>query len=281
MTLVEALGHSPTTKLLIVSCDDLGASHAANLGIYRSLREGWATSAGLMVPGPWAREAASQFRGEDIGVHLTLNADYELFKWSPITYAPSLLGGDGGFPRTVSDLWDHADLDEMRRECKAQVERAIYWGFDVTHVNSHLGALTMRPEFFDVALDIAVEFDLPLRLPNEAAQQAAGFPARRLAQEEGVLSPDFVVSLGRNGTQHAVESAIRDLKPGLTEICLRPAADTPELRALAPDWALQVTQTELLSQNSGLAKLAERAGAVLVDYRSVRDIQRAQRKAHN
>ncbi len=52
----------------------------------------------LMVPCPWAREASSRYRGEDVGVHLTLNAEYELYRWGPITHAPSLLGGDGGFP---------------------------------------------------------------------------------------------------------------------------------------------------------------------------------------
>src|SRR5665213_1665435 len=63
----------------------------------------------------WAREAASRFRGDDVGVRLTLNAEHDLYRWGPITQAPSLLDGDGWFPRTVTDVWDHADLDEVRR----------------------------------------------------------------------------------------------------------------------------------------------------------------------
>ena len=47
-----------------------------------------ATSATLMVPCPWAREAAARYRGEDVGVHLTLNAEYDLYRWGPITHAP-------------------------------------------------------------------------------------------------------------------------------------------------------------------------------------------------
>ena len=115
-SLVERLGHDADARLLIVNCDDLGASHAANVGVYEALRDGVATSASLMVPAPWAREAAARYRGEDIGVHLTLNAEYDVYRWGPITQAPSLLDGDGGFPRTVTDTWDHADLDEARRE---------------------------------------------------------------------------------------------------------------------------------------------------------------------
>src|SRR5882724_11563125 len=96
----ELLGHPAGAKLLIISCDDLGSFQAANTAVYQALREGWATSAGLMVPAPWAREAASKYRGEDVGVHLTLTAEHELYHWGPITHAPSLLGGDGGFART-------------------------------------------------------------------------------------------------------------------------------------------------------------------------------------
>ena len=139
--LAQRLGYDAGAKLVIINADDLGSCHSANVGVYECLATGTVTSATLMVPCPWAREASSRYRGEDIGVHLTVNAEYELYRWGPITYAPSLLGGDGGFPRTLEDVWDHADLDEVRRECRAQIERAILWGFDVSHLDAHMGAL--------------------------------------------------------------------------------------------------------------------------------------------
>ena len=37
-TLVERLGHAPTTRLVIVTCDDLGVTHSANVAIYGALR---------------------------------------------------------------------------------------------------------------------------------------------------------------------------------------------------------------------------------------------------
>ncbi|MGZ4785230.1 MAG: ChbG/HpnK family deacetylase, partial [Acidimicrobiales bacterium] len=54
-SLAERLGYGPDDRLLIVNCDDLGMCHAANSGVYESLRMGVATSATLMVPCPWAR----------------------------------------------------------------------------------------------------------------------------------------------------------------------------------------------------------------------------------
>ena len=191
--------------MLILNADDLGLSNAANVGTYDALRSGLATSASLMVPCPWAREAASRYRGEDVGVHLTLNAEHERYRWGPITHAPSLLDGDGGFPRTVDDLWDHADLDEVRRELRAQIERAILWGFDVSHLDSHMGALQLRPEFFDVYLDLAVDFGLPLRLSGASTERPIGFPFRQLAAEEGVLFPDHLVAVAGVGSRRAIE----------------------------------------------------------------------------
>ena len=97
-TLAERLGYPSDAKLLIINCDDLGSSRSANVAVYAALRHGLATSATLMVPCPWARDAAAQYRGEDVGVHLTLNAEWETYRWGPITHSPSLLDGDGGFP---------------------------------------------------------------------------------------------------------------------------------------------------------------------------------------
>jgi len=274
-SLVEALGFPPDASLLIVTCDELGVSYASNSGVYSALREGVAKDAGLVVPGPWAREAAARYRGEDVGVHLTLNAEYDLYRWGPITHCPSLLDGDGGFPRTVEDLWDHADTDEVRRECRAQVERAIYWGFDVSHLSCHLGALESRPEFFDVALELAVEFALPLRLPDASAEQQWGFPFRTLAAEEGVISPDYLVRVKRaRSTKQALDQLFGDLKPGVTEIVLRPAADTAELRAVAPDWAERVADHDLSMTDGSLRALTAQAGVHLIGYREVRDLQR-------
>jgi predicted glycoside hydrolase/deacetylase ChbG (UPF0249 family) len=279
VTLAERLDYGPDDRLVIVSCDDLGACHAFNEGVYRALREGCATSASLMVPGPWSREAASRYRGEDIGVHLTLNAEHDLYRWGPLTRAPSLLDGDGGFPRTTSDLWEHADLEEVRRECRAQIERAIVWGFDVSHLASHLSALVRRPEFFDVYVDLAVEFRLPVRLPGEEEERALGFPLRRLAAEEGIVFPDHFVPARSFGSRDRVEKAVQSLQPGVTEIHVQPATDTPELRAMSPEhWRSWVDDLSLvLGEDDFRAGLAA-AGAVSIGFRELRALVEAEPK---
>jgi len=276
-TLAERLGHPADARLLIVNCDDLGSSHAANVGVYECLREGIATSATLMVPCPWAREAAARHRGEDVGVHLTLNSEWDLYRWGPLTQAPSLLDGDGGFPRTVQEVWDHADLDEVRRELRTQIERAILWGFDVSHLDSHMGTLQLRPEFFDVYLALAVDFDLPLRLSGSSSERTVGFPFRRLAAEEGVVFPDHFLHVRGTGTRRVLERALFDLRPGVTEVYAHPAVDTSELRALAPDWSNRVDDHDLLARDHDIRSLAARAGVAFIGYRELRQLQRSGR----
>ncbi|MGA0195877.1 MAG: ChbG/HpnK family deacetylase [Ilumatobacteraceae bacterium] len=273
--LAERLGYDSDTRLVIVSCDDLGSCHAANEGVYRALRDGFATCASVMVPAPWARHAALEYSGEDIGVHLTLNAEHPVYRWGPITHSPSLLSGDGGFPRDIDDLWEHADPEEVRRECRAQIERAILWGFDVSHLAPHLTAITLRPEFFDVYLDLAIEFRLPIRLPSTITEEQAGFPFRRLAADEGVVFPDHFDHDWSAGSRVRVRRAFENLRPGVTEIHVQPAIDTAEVRALAgaaaDGW---IDDLALVTVDVEFRRLVDESGAMLIGYRALRDAMR-------
>ena len=270
--LLERLGLASTARVAIVTCLDLGQSHATNVGVYEALAAGIASSASLMVPCPWAREAGTRYRAEDVGVQLTLNAEHRFYRWGPITHAPSLVDGNGGFPETLPDLWDHADLDEVRRECRAQIERALSWGFDVTHLNSHWDALSLRPEFFDTLLDVALEFRLPTHLPGGIEEANAGFRFRKLAHEEGIVFPDHMVEVNRKGVSSLAE-AIDHLEVGVTEVRLGPAIDTPELRAITDDWAEMVAQHHELT-NDATKELLARSGVSVLGFRALRDLQR-------
>jgi len=227
-----------------------------------------------MVPAPWARYAADQYKGEDIGVHLTLNAEHPLYRWGPLTHAPTLLSGEGGFPRSVDDLWEHADSTEVLRECRAQIERALAWGIDVSHLAPHLTSITLRPEFFDVYLELAVEFKLPIRLPSTISADAAGFPFRQLAADEGIVFPDHFDHDWRTGSRERVLAALTSLEPGVTEIHVQPAIDTAEVRALG-DVAIGWIDDLALATSDELRNAVTASGAVLIGYRELRDAMRA------
>ena len=272
--LLERLGGAPGDRALIITCDNLGQSHAANAAIAECLDTGVATSASLMVPCPWARDAASRFAHTPVGVDLTLNAEFDNYRWGPITQAPSLLDGDGGFPRTPADAWEHCDLDEVHRECRAQIERASQWGCELTHLSPHLDTLSMRPEFFAVYVELAAEINLPMRLGGSDQERRAGFPFRRLAADAGVLTPDHLVQIRGRPPRRTLEDAVADLAPGVTELVVSPAIDTPELRELDPGWLSRVEQYLLVAHDPSLRTAIERSGARMVSYADVRDAQR-------
>lgn len=274
--LSERLGDAPDTRYVIISCDDLGCCHAANVGVFDALHHGVATCASLMVPAPWAHHAAGMaLPTDDLGVHLTLNCEHEAYRFGPITVAPSLQSGEGGFPRHLDDLWEHADPAEVLRECRAQVERAIAWGIEPTHLCPHISATMLRPEFFDVYLELAVEFRLPIRLPSTITEAQAGFRFRQLAAEEGVWFPDHFDHDWRAGSRERVYEAVRSLQPGVTEIHVQPVVDSPEVRAISDAAPLWIDDHELVTADATLRTLLAESGATPIGYRTLRDAMRA------
>jgi predicted glycoside hydrolase/deacetylase ChbG (UPF0249 family) len=171
-------------------------------------------------------------------------------------------------------LWEHADSAEVLRECRAQIASALEWGIDVTHLAPHLTSITLRPEFFDVYMELAVEYKLPVRLPSTITEQQAGFPFRTLAAEEGVLFPDHFNHDWREGSRERVLNSLRNLQPGVTEIHVQPCVDTPEIRALGDASSGWIDDYELVVNDTSLRQALADSGATLIGYRELRDAMR-------
>ncbi len=147
-------------------------------------------------------------------MHLTLNAEHDRYRWGPITQAPSLLDGDGGFPRTVDDLWDHADLDEVRRELRAQIERAILWGFDVSHLDPTWARCSCGPSSSTIYLELAVEFALPMRLRRRVYRGRRRLPVPAAGRRGGRRLPRPLRPDWRVGSRERVLKARRRPRAG-------------------------------------------------------------------
>jgi hypothetical protein len=132
----------------------------------------------------------------------------------------------------------------------------------------------MKPEFFDVYLELAVDFGLPIRLSGASSERSVGFPFRRLAADEGVVFPDHFVYVRGRGSRRILERVVHDLRPGVTEIYVHPAVDSAELRALAPDWAACVDDHDLVVHDASLRTMLERGGIRRIGYRELRELQR-------
>jgi hypothetical protein len=176
----------------------------------------------------------------------------------------------------MEDVWDHADLDEVRRECRAQIERAILWGFDVSHLDAHMGTLQLRPEFFDVYLELALDFGLPLRMVSAGIERYMGFPARAVAAEAGAVFTDHFRYVGGVGSRQTFEHDFATLRPGVTEFLVHPAVDSAELRSLATDdWESRVDDYVMICKEDWVRRTLDDAGATLIGYRPLRELARA------
>jgi predicted glycoside hydrolase/deacetylase ChbG (UPF0249 family) len=274
-SLAERLGYAADDRLLIINCDDLGSSHSANVATFRAMTEGVATSATLMVPCPWAREAVRMFGGLAVGVHLTLTCEYPGYRWRGLTGAPSLLDEEGFMPTTTAAAVERVKAEEARTECRAQIETALAWGVDATHLDAHMFAMQARRDLFEVMLDLAEEFRLPVRMlaPDDPVGQGAW--ARERAEARGVLFNDHMISHWPRRTDEVLLEAAPGLPAGVTEIFAHPVDDGDELRAYDPDHPhVRAYDAECLV-DPALAEALDRHGIKRISFREIRELQRA------
>src|SRR5438874_8693503 len=138
-TVAERLGYPEDSKLLIIHADDLAVAHSVDAASFDALDKNAVTSASVMVPCPWLNEVAAYAKDHpnaDLGLHLTLTSEWKIYRWGPV--APSnqvagLLGPDGTLWSDTPSVAQHAKPDEVEREIRAQVERAMAIGIHPTH----------------------------------------------------------------------------------------------------------------------------------------------------
>ena len=272
MNLSEHLGFAATDRLLIVNCDDVGSSHSANVGAFMAMTSGIATSSSLMIPCPWALAAAKMFKGLPMGVHLTLTSEHEGYRWRSLTGAPSLRDATGFLPSTAALALDQMQAKEARAECAAQVELALTWGIDVTHIDVHMDVLHANETLFTIYLELATHFELPIRLPYRAE-----YPARDMATARGILFTDHLIYPWPRPTRDVLRESIPAMPGGVTELFAHPVIDGEELRGYDTEYAaIRVHDAEALT-DPAMSELLDHNRIHRISYRELRSLQRQRR----
>jgi chitin disaccharide deacetylase len=242
-TLAERLGYPPGTKLLIVHADDLGRTHSVNAAAITALEGGTINSASLMAPCPWFPEIADYAKShpdKDFGLHLTLKSERVYYRWGPVAPAdtvPSLVDQDGylhhDWEKGEHMVGQHINAKEVEIELRAQIERALAMGVRPTHLDSHQYRLIMNgKELFDTMLRVAHEYKLPIFVTRD---WFAGHPYLQESLGPNDLVLDHTVTIGPEvPAEKWAEfylTALKNLKPGVTEFVIHPGYDDDELRA--------------------------------------------------
>ncbi len=292
--LLKKLGFSETDRVVIIHTDDIGMCHASLQAFKDLWKFGTITSAAVMVPCPWFPATAQMCRENpeiDMGVHATLNAEWESYRWGPVSTrepASGLLDADGYFHQWHPAVYDNAKPEAVEREVNAQIERALAAGIDVTHVDSHMGTI-MNPRFIQSYIQAAATRLLPPMLPRMDAKgiDTVGMspteiqayePIMQQLEQVGVPMLDGILSmpLDEPNAQKQMEIAkdlLGNLPVGISHFILHPSLDTAELHAIAPDWESRVTNYNTFMSDE-LKKFIESQGIKAIGYRQIRNAMR-------
>jgi len=220
----------------------------------------------------------------DLGVHLTLTAEYPTYRWPALSSRDpetGLLDADGYLWATREDAVRKVSVAAAEGEMRAQIDGALAAGIDVTHIDTHMGSV-VHPKFLGSYLRLAHEYCVPAFLPRITRD-------RLQALGEGVMADEFLQVLAMIDTYQVptlydiiIETLVpktskhdfyRDLikgvQPGLTHLLFHPAVAGAELEAIADTHASRHADYEAFLDRS-LRDFAESLGIHLVGYRDLK-----------
>jgi predicted glycoside hydrolase/deacetylase ChbG (UPF0249 family) len=240
-SIAERLGYPADSKLLIIHADDLAVAHSQDAASFAALDQHAVASASIMVPCPWLTEVVDYAKAHpdaDLGLHLTLTAEWKTYRWGPVASrntVPSLLDPSGYLWPEVEPAVHNIKTEEAEREIRAQIERAVAMGIHPTHLDSHMGTLFARPDLFAVYVKVAREYKLPflaVRTPDAPKELLS------MLTEKDFLLDSLVIadpSVNPANWKAFYTNAIKNLKPGLTEIIVHLGHDDAEMQAVMVD----------------------------------------------
>ena len=279
-------------KYLIINADDFGLNEVVVQAICELFESGLISSTSCMINKPaWPQAAAYLRRNPDFaaGVHLVFNDGYPVL---PDQQVPALLRKDGQFMSDRQIMWGFKPGagGQLHAELKAQIERFIQdVGRLPDHRDNHCSVSYARPDRFQITLDLAQEYKVPIRAPfgddlhkilpllakqnNLPAWQIRwlGRFYRRKVDRAGIPRPNTFIqhfSAAGNQTPEYLLGIMDDLKDGwISELLVHPGYDgdwrEEDLRALLdprirqrlaePDIELVNFTTMLHLQNEGAA----------------------------
>src|SRR4029077_8802796 len=163
---LSRLGFAAGDRVAILHADDVGMCPATVPAFAELIAAGAISSGSLMAPCPSFPEAAAwcrDHRQADAGVHLTLNSEWEVDRWRPLSPAPlesGLRDGEGCFPRDREAVGVGAAPGSVAAERAPQLARALAAGVDVPPLAAHMFS-ALQPRLLPAYLALARERRLP------------------------------------------------------------------------------------------------------------------------
>jgi predicted glycoside hydrolase/deacetylase ChbG (UPF0249 family) len=282
--LAELLGYPKDSKLLIIHADDIGVAHSVNTASIKAYESRSITSGSIMMPCPWTNEIiayAKDHPGLDIGIHLTLTAEWDMYKWggiSPSDQISSLLDKNNYFYPSVEELGKADKAPEAEKELHAQIDRLLATGISPTHLDTHMGSVLANPDLIKIYLGLSDIYHLPVLFPRAYLNLFSPDMAKSMGSKIFLLDNLFMLDR-KTVTPNwidAYKKAIETLKPGLNEIIVHLAIDNDEMEAVTnghDDYGSTWRQNDLDVVSSPQFKsLLKTNNVILIGWGQIRDL---------
>ncbi|MCD0472184.1 polysaccharide deacetylase family protein [Flavobacterium sp. JAS] len=241
MNLAQKLGYPENAKLLIIHADDAGLSHSENQATIKALQNGSVNSYSIMVPCAWFFEMATFAKNNpqfDCGIHLTLTCEWENYKFGPvlpINEVPSLVDKNGYFYKTRADFKNNAKPSEVKKELTAQIERALQFGIQPTHLDSHMCSVGVTPEILEIYKELGKTYNLPVFI-NRQFVESISLSDEKYDYENTLLADNLLIGyfadFEKGELRRSYEKALDTIKPGFNVFLLHPAFDDREMQGI-------------------------------------------------
>jgi predicted glycoside hydrolase/deacetylase ChbG (UPF0249 family) len=283
-TLQEKLGYPKNTKLLIIHADDIGVAHSENIASIGAMEKGNVSSGSIMVPCPWMPEIAayaSAHPNVDLGLHLTLTAEWKEYKWGPVlprTEVSSLVDEKGFFPDNTAAVGKNAKPAEVEKELRAQVERAKQFGIDPTHFDTHMGSVLSSVEVAKVYVKLGHEYKVPVLMHPVMAKAYLNVELKDLGAENDVLADNIIMASPddyKGGMKNFYTKALKGIGPGLNVLLLHAAHNDSEMKAVTvdhPDYGAEWRQADFdFFTSADCKKLLQENNIKVITWKEIRD----------
>lgn len=284
-TLVERLGYEKTDKLLIINNDDAGMCHAANCGTIEGMENELISSATIMTPCPWYEEIAQYAvanPNKDFGVHLTLTSEWTNYRWGTVaskSEVPGLYDEQGYMWKSIEEVYASSNVQEALIEGRAQIKKALASGIPITHIDSHMGAYQFSADYAAVYIQLASEFDLPLRMASKSTIENMNFrDIRKECDEKGIIYPDYFIfeefeNYRTDNVQEFWIEYLKNLKAGVTEVFIHASTKNDEISAITSSAEIRSKELNFFTSDA-LKELIREEGIIVIGYRPLLELQR-------
>jgi predicted glycoside hydrolase/deacetylase ChbG (UPF0249 family) len=261
----------------------MGLSQSTNAATIKAFEGKGITSGSIMMPCPWADDMAAYVKdhsGLDVGIHLTMTAEWDLYKWGGISSSDriaSLLDKNGYFYASVEELAKAGKGADAEIELRAQINRALSLGVKPTHIDTHMGSVLANPELLMVYLKLSDEYHLPILFPRAYTTMLPPEIAKVYSSKIFLLDNLFMLEpqMITGKWAEAYKKGISEMKPGLNQMIVHLAIDNDEMKAICqghPDYGSAWRQRDLdYILSSEFRDILKANNIVLIGWRQVRD----------